>query len=180
MMKIADSMRPLCPSSVTTAEVRAALNFVIPSVPDFLFVELERAACAVFCKENRMEFATPPTLTGNPGQLRDLQFYLNPQPILAQSKSTEESWPGPRQSESKWVRRVRASVRIGGENVKGFQPPRAMLESSGVDRKLPTVARVRFPGGCSWRRRLRVRVRSRCRRSPYRPRNRRSRRSGLR
>jgi hypothetical protein len=35
--------------------------------PDFLLAALERAACAVFCKENRMEFATPPTLTGNPG-----------------------------------------------------------------------------------------------------------------
>jgi hypothetical protein len=43
--------------------------------PDFLFAALERAACAVFCKENRMEFATSPTLTGNPGQPRDLQFY---------------------------------------------------------------------------------------------------------
>src|SRR5271170_2449743 len=42
--------------------------------PDFLFAALERAACAVFCKENRMEFATSPTLTGNPGQPRDLQF----------------------------------------------------------------------------------------------------------
>jgi hypothetical protein len=35
--------------------------------PDFLLAALERTACAVFCKENRMEFATPPTLTGNPG-----------------------------------------------------------------------------------------------------------------
>ena len=35
--------------------------------PDFLFAALERASCAVFCEENRMEFATPPTLTGNPG-----------------------------------------------------------------------------------------------------------------
>jgi hypothetical protein len=35
--------------------------------PDFLFATVERPVCAVFCKENRMEFATPPTLTGNPG-----------------------------------------------------------------------------------------------------------------
>jgi hypothetical protein len=42
--------------------------------PDFLFAALERAACAVFCKENRMKIATSPTLTGNPGQPRDLQF----------------------------------------------------------------------------------------------------------
>jgi hypothetical protein len=35
--------------------------------PDFLFAALERAACAVFCKENRMKIATPPTSTGNPG-----------------------------------------------------------------------------------------------------------------
>src|SRR5271170_4214601 len=42
--------------------------------PDFLLAALERPACAVFCKENRMEFATSPTLTGNPGQPRDLQF----------------------------------------------------------------------------------------------------------
>src|SRR5271155_3227364 len=42
--------------------------------PDFLLAALERAARAVFCKENRMEFATSPTLTGNPGQPRDLQF----------------------------------------------------------------------------------------------------------
>src|SRR5271155_5820400 len=42
--------------------------------PDFLLAALERAACAVFCKENRMEFATSPTLTGNPGQPGDLQF----------------------------------------------------------------------------------------------------------
>ena len=41
--------------------------------PDFLFAALERAACAVFCMENRMEFATPPALTGNPGQPRDLR-----------------------------------------------------------------------------------------------------------
>jgi hypothetical protein len=44
--------------------------------PDFLFAALERAACAVFCKENRMEFATPPTLIGDPGQPRDLQCAL--------------------------------------------------------------------------------------------------------
>ena len=42
--------------------------------PDFLLAALQRAACAVFCKENRMKIATPPTSTGNPGQPRDLQF----------------------------------------------------------------------------------------------------------
>ena len=42
--------------------------------PDFLFAALKRAACAVFCKENRMELAAPPTWTGNPGKPRDLQF----------------------------------------------------------------------------------------------------------
>jgi hypothetical protein len=29
----------------------------------------ERAACAVFCKENRMKIATSPTSTGNPGNV---------------------------------------------------------------------------------------------------------------
>jgi hypothetical protein len=42
--------------------------------PDFLLAALERPARAVFCKENRMKLATPPTSTGNPGQPRDLQF----------------------------------------------------------------------------------------------------------
>jgi len=42
--------------------------------PDFLQAAPERAACAVFCKENRMELPTSPTSTGNPGQPRDLQF----------------------------------------------------------------------------------------------------------
>ena len=42
--------------------------------PDFLLAALEKAACAVFCKENRMRIATPPTSTGNLGQPRDLQF----------------------------------------------------------------------------------------------------------
>jgi hypothetical protein len=31
--------------------------------PDFLFAALERAACAVLCKENRMELAAPPIST---------------------------------------------------------------------------------------------------------------------
>ena len=42
--------------------------------PDFLLAAPKRAACAVFFKENRMKIATSPTLTGNPGQPRDLQF----------------------------------------------------------------------------------------------------------
>jgi len=42
--------------------------------PDFLLAALDKAACAVFCKENRMKIATPPTSTGNPGQPRNLQF----------------------------------------------------------------------------------------------------------
>jgi len=49
-------------------------NTTARAYPDFLLAALERAACAVFCKENRMEFATSPTLTGNPGQPRDLRF----------------------------------------------------------------------------------------------------------
>jgi hypothetical protein len=44
--------------------------------PDFLFAALERAACAVFCKENRMKIATQPTSTGNPGQPRDRGPFL--------------------------------------------------------------------------------------------------------
>jgi hypothetical protein len=43
--------------------------------PDSLKAALERPACAVFCKENRMKIAASPTPTGNPGQPRDLQFY---------------------------------------------------------------------------------------------------------
>jgi hypothetical protein len=35
--------------------------------PDFLLAALERPACAVFCKENRMKLAASPTSTGNPG-----------------------------------------------------------------------------------------------------------------
>jgi hypothetical protein len=35
-------------------------------------------------------------------------------------------------------------------------------------RRAPIVERVRFQAGCSWRRRLRVRERSRCRIPPYR------------
>src|SRR5271156_3496372 len=46
--------------------------------PNFLFAALEKAACAVFCKENRMKIATSPTSTGNPGQPRDLQFFNRP------------------------------------------------------------------------------------------------------
>jgi hypothetical protein len=45
--------------------------------PDFLFAALERAACAVFCKENRKQFAASLTSTGNPGQPSDLQFNLS-------------------------------------------------------------------------------------------------------
>jgi hypothetical protein len=56
------------------AVAREQLPGRTPSVQQPLFAALERAACAVFCKENRMEFATLPTLTGNPGQPRDLQF----------------------------------------------------------------------------------------------------------
>jgi hypothetical protein len=54
--------------------VQQPLSMEASAYPDFLFAALERAACAVFCNENRMEFATPSTLTGNPGQPRDLQF----------------------------------------------------------------------------------------------------------
>ena len=36
--------------------------------PDFLLAALDKAACAVFCKENRMKIATPPTSTGNRAQ----------------------------------------------------------------------------------------------------------------
>jgi len=35
--------------------------------PDFLYAALENAACAVFFEENRMEYATSLTSTGNPG-----------------------------------------------------------------------------------------------------------------
>jgi hypothetical protein len=74
--------------SATTPNESAALPIVIPSVPGFLFATLERAACAVFCKENRMKIATSPTSTGNPGQPRDLQF-------TPPASNAEESFPVP-------------------------------------------------------------------------------------
>ncbi len=57
--------------------VGAALNRAVSSRahPDFLLAALERAACAVFIKENRMKIAASPTSTENPGQPRDLQFH---------------------------------------------------------------------------------------------------------
>src|SRR5271170_7161953 len=36
----------------------SALPVSLGAYPDFLLAALERAVCAVFCKENRMEFAT--------------------------------------------------------------------------------------------------------------------------
>jgi hypothetical protein len=75
--EIADNLRAL-PIPITTAEIRAALPLSSRAYPDFLFAALERAACAVFCKENRMKIATSPSSTGNPGQPRDLRCAFTP------------------------------------------------------------------------------------------------------
>ena len=50
--------------STITPNGSSALPFVIPSVPGFPVRGAEKAACAVFCKENRMVFAMSPSLTG--------------------------------------------------------------------------------------------------------------------
>jgi len=84
------------------------------------------------------------------------------------------------------------SKTASGEQSPVLRSPRTYFQCTGLKRKFwgsgverfavfsnrrrwATVARVRFRGGCSWQTPPRVHVRSRCRRLPCRPRNRRTR-----
>ena len=63
--QVESGMNNVCEVVITTITPNgsATLSFVSRAYPDFLQAAQERAACAVFCKENRMKIATPPNST---------------------------------------------------------------------------------------------------------------------
>ena len=56
--------------------------------PDFLHAASDRFACAAFCKESRMEFASSTSSTGNPGE-----HGAPVQRIVVRSKPSTEDGP---------------------------------------------------------------------------------------